>query len=77
MFTRLNSERNAKSMKKAVLDNKLDQERYLDAVEKMEQYNAIPGERLGHLVKKYVHHKRMKQIEGIVMSVFSILLSDN
>ncbi|XP_063437052.1 uncharacterized protein LOC134718457 isoform X3 [Mytilus trossulus] len=63
MFTRLDSERNAKIMKRAVNDEKLDPDQYKDAVSKMEDYVSIPAKRLAHLVRKYVHHCRMKEIE--------------
>ncbi|XP_071141114.1 myosin-10-like [Mytilus edulis] len=63
MFTRLDSERNAKIMKRAVNDQKLDPDQYKDAVSKMEDYVSIPAKRLAHLVRKYVHHCRMKEIE--------------
>lgn len=63
MFTRLDSERNAKIMKRAVNDQKLDPDQYKDAMSKMEDYVSIPAKRLAHLVRKYVHHCRMKEIE--------------
>ncbi|KAJ8311754.1 hypothetical protein KUTeg_011109 [Tegillarca granosa] len=63
MFTRLDSERNSKIMKRAVNDDKLDPEKYKDAVNKMDDYVSLPAQRLAHLVRKYVHHCRMKEIE--------------
>ncbi|XP_048251262.1 myosin-9-like isoform X4 [Haliotis rufescens] len=63
MFTRLDSERNAKIMKKAVLDDRLGPERYKDAVGQMNQYVSLPAQRLAHLARKYIHHCRMKAIE--------------
>ncbi|KAK7096389.1 hypothetical protein V1264_005690 [Littorina saxatilis] len=66
MFTRLDLERNAKIMKKAVLDQRLDADTYKDVVTTMDDYVSLPAERLGHLVKKYVHHSRMKEIEDNV-----------
>ncbi|XP_061170471.1 myosin-10-like isoform X3 [Saccostrea echinata] len=63
MFTRLDSERNAKIMKRAVNDEKLDVNKYKDAVTTMDEYVSLPAKRLGHLVRKYVHHSRMKEIE--------------
>ncbi|KAK6184648.1 hypothetical protein SNE40_007080 [Patella caerulea] len=66
MFTRLDAERNAKIMKKAVNDAKLDQNKYKDAVSQMDKYVSLPAQRLAHLVQKYVHHYRMKYIEETV-----------
>ncbi|XP_071098823.1 putative leucine-rich repeat-containing protein DDB_G0290503 [Haliotis cracherodii] len=63
MFTRLDSERNAKIMKKAVLDDRLGPERYKDAVGQMNQYVSLPAQRLAHLARKYIHHCCMKAIE--------------
>ena len=31
----------------------------------MDEYVNLPAQRLNHLVRKYVHHCRMKDIEGI------------
>ncbi|XP_067653461.1 putative leucine-rich repeat-containing protein DDB_G0290503 [Haliotis asinina] len=75
MFTRLDSERNAKIMKKAVLDDRLGAERYKDAVGQMNQYVSLPAQRLAHLVRKYIHHCRMKAIEENVKKSDS--LNDN
>ncbi|KAL5020532.1 hypothetical protein ScPMuIL_003424 [Solemya velum] len=63
MFTRLDSERNAKIMKKAVVEQKLPAEQYKHAVLQMDHYVSLPAKRLAHLVRKYVHHSRMKAIE--------------
>jgi len=30
----------------------------------MDEYVSLPAQRLAHLVRKYVHHVRMKEIEG-------------
>ncbi|KAK3609983.1 hypothetical protein CHS0354_011824 [Potamilus streckersoni] len=63
MFTRLDSDRNAKIMKKAVMDQKLDPDKYKEVVNQMDEYVSLPAKRLAHLVRKYVHHCRMKDIE--------------
>ncbi|KAL8591259.1 hypothetical protein ACOMHN_017583 [Nucella lapillus] len=72
MFTRLDLERNAKIMKKAVLDQKLDAGKYKEAVTTMDDYVSLPAQRLVHLVKKYVHHSRMKEIEENVKNSESL-----
>ena len=36
-----------------------------EAVTTMDDYVSLPAQRLAHLVKKYVHHSRMKEIEGL------------
>ncbi|GFR68389.1 centrosome-associated protein CEP250-like isoform X1 [Elysia marginata] len=72
MFTRLDSERNAKIMKKAVMDEKLNAEKYKEAVAKMDEYVSLPAQRLAHLVRKYMHHKRMRAIEEKVKNSSSV-----
>lgn len=64
MFTRLDAERNAKNLKRALNNNKLSEERYHEAVEKMDAYVSLPAKRFAELVKKYVHHRNMMRIEG-------------
>ncbi|KAK3739366.1 hypothetical protein RRG08_043921 [Elysia crispata] len=72
MFTRLDSERNAKIMKKAVMDDKLNAEKYKEAVAKMDEYVSLPAQRLAHLVRKYMHHTRMRAIEEKVKNSSSV-----
>ncbi|GFR87029.1 centrosome-associated protein CEP250-like isoform X1, partial [Elysia marginata] len=72
MFTRLDSERNAKIMKKAVMDEKLNAEKYKEAVAKMDEYVSLPAQRLAHLVRKYMHHTRMRAIEEKVKNSSSV-----
>ncbi|KAL4216430.1 hypothetical protein ACF0H5_024155 [Mactra antiquata] len=72
MFTRLDSERNAKIMKKAVNEKKLDTDKYKEAMVQMDEYVNLPAQRLAHLVKKYVHHCRMKEIEENVQKSQSL-----
>ena len=64
MFTRLDAERNAKNLKRALNNNKLTEEKYQEAVEKMDAYVSLPAKRFSELVKKYVHHRNMMRIEG-------------
>ncbi|XP_052693168.1 uncharacterized protein LOC128171411 isoform X3 [Crassostrea angulata] len=52
----------------------------MDAVTTMDEYVSLPAKRLGHLVRKYVHHSRMKDIEenvkkskGLDENVFEFL----
>ncbi|XP_041355859.1 GRIP and coiled-coil domain-containing protein 2-like isoform X3 [Gigantopelta aegis] len=66
MFTRLDSDRNAKIMKRAVMDNRLPPHTYKEVVSKMDEYINMPAQRFGHLVRKYIHHCRMKQVEDNV-----------
>ena len=35
----------------------------------MDEYINLPAQRLAHLVRKYVHHCRMKEIEGTLFSL--------
>ena len=64
MFTRLDAERNAKNLKRALNNNKLTEDKYQAAVDKMDAYISLPAKRFSELVKKYVHHKNMLRIEG-------------
>ncbi|XP_013417598.1 nuclear mitotic apparatus protein 1 isoform X2 [Lingula anatina] len=66
MFTRLDSDRNSRAMKSAVNDSKLSPDLYKDAVDQMQAYVSLPAQRLAHLVRKFVHHCRMKEIEETV-----------
>ncbi|XP_074660245.1 uncharacterized protein LOC141912760 isoform X2 [Tubulanus polymorphus] len=75
MFTRLDYERNAKTMKRAVVDKKLEPEKYVDACEKMQEYVSIPAQRFTQLVRKFYHHCQMKEIEENVRQSRS--LNDN
>ena len=38
----------------------------------MDEYVNLPAQRLAHLVRKYVHHCRMKEIEGKPLSWFCL-----
>lgn len=64
VFSRLDAERNAKNLKRAVNNHKLTEEKYNQAVGKMDAYISLPAKRLSELVKKYVHHRNMRRIEG-------------
>ncbi|XP_078577234.1 uncharacterized protein LOC144862543 isoform X2 [Branchiostoma floridae x Branchiostoma japonicum] len=63
MFSRLDSERNAKSLKRAVNSGRLSPDVYEEVVGMMDQYVEIPGRRLRHLAEKYLHHSEMKAVE--------------
>ncbi|KAI8500649.1 hypothetical protein Bbelb_214670 [Branchiostoma belcheri] len=63
MFSRLDSERNAKSLKRAVNSGRLSPDVYEEVVGMMDQYVEIPGKRLRHLAEKYLHHSEMKAVE--------------
>lgn len=45
-------------------NNKVTEEMYQQAVDKMDAYISLPARRFAELVKKYVHHKNMLRIEG-------------
>ena len=62
MFTRLDAERNVKSMKRAVQTKRLSQDSYNTVIEEMNQYVSLPGRRLAELVKRYRHHCIMKDV---------------
>ena len=62
MFTRLDAERNVKSMKRAVHTKRLSQDSYNTVIQEMNQYVSLPGRRLAELVKRYRHHCIMKDV---------------
>lgn len=72
MFTRLDAERNAKNLKRALNNNKLSEQQYHQAVEKMDAYISLPAKRFSELVKKYVHHRNMMRIEGEFLTHFLV-----
>lgn len=63
MFTRLDAEQNTRVLKRALNERRLSEESVRSAVEKMESYVSVPAMRLAQLVRKYIHHVRMKQVE--------------
>ncbi|XP_022081787.1 myosin heavy chain, muscle-like isoform X11 [Acanthaster planci] len=63
IFSRTDSERNQKALKRAVNARKLEPQRYMEVVQTMDQYTVLPAKRFVHLAKKYTHHMHMKQIE--------------
>ncbi|XP_038058016.1 uncharacterized protein LOC119729507 isoform X3 [Patiria miniata] len=63
IFSRTDSERNQKALKRAVNARKLEQQRYSEVVHAMDEYTVLPAKRLVHLAKKYTHHMHMKEIE--------------
>ncbi|CAD5118521.1 DgyrCDS7214 [Dimorphilus gyrociliatus] len=63
MFTRLDAEQNTRVLKRALNERRLSEESVRSAVEKMESYVSVPAMRLSQLVRKYIHHVRMKQVE--------------
>ena len=62
MFTRLDAERNVKSMKRAIQGKRLSQSSFDNVVNKMNLYVDLPGRRLAELVKRYRHHCIMKEV---------------
>ncbi|XP_071787858.1 uncharacterized protein [Asterias amurensis] len=62
-FSRMDSERNQKALKRAVNAQRLEPEYYNEVVQAMDQYTVLPAKRLVHLAKKYAHHTHMKHIE--------------
>jgi hypothetical protein len=72
MFTRLDAERNVKSMKRAVLTKRLSQDSYNTVIQEMNQYVRLPGRRLAELVKRYRHHCIMKDVGRYNISMMTI-----
>ncbi|XP_067942045.1 myosin-11-like [Watersipora subatra] len=76
MFTRLDAERNAKNLKRALNNNKLTEDKYQAAVDKMDEYISLPAKRFSELVKKYVHHRNMIRIEETIKNRHNFDSSD-
>ena len=62
MFTRLDAERNGKILKRAVNERRLSEESFSVIMEHMDNYVGLPAKRLAHIVRRYSHHRSMKDI---------------
>ena len=62
MFTRLDAERNGKILKRAVNEGRLSENSFSVIIEHMDDYVSLPSKRLGHIVRRYSHHRAMKDI---------------
>ena len=62
MFTRLDAERNGKILKRAVNEGRLSENNFSVIVEHMDDYVSLPSKRLAHIVRRYSHHRAMKDI---------------
>ncbi|XP_041459107.1 myosin-13-like isoform X5 [Lytechinus variegatus] len=72
IFSRSDSERNQRALKRGISAQKVSAEQYNEAVRAMEQYTVLPAKRLVHIVRKYSHHTEMKKIEDDVRRSNSI-----
>ncbi|XP_063953348.1 uncharacterized protein LOC129255520 isoform X11 [Lytechinus pictus] len=72
IFSRSDSERNQRALKRGISAQKVSAEQYNEAVRAMEQYTVLPAKRLVHIVRKYSHHTEMKKIEDDVRHSNSI-----
>jgi len=63
MFTRLDAERNGKTLKRAVNEGRLSDSSFSVIMENMDNYVGLPAKRLAHIVRRYSHHRSMKDIE--------------
>lgn len=63
MFTRLDAERNSKILKRAVNERRLSDDSFSVIMEHMDHYVSLPAQRLAHIVRRYSHHRSMKEIE--------------
>ena len=64
MFTRLDAERNSKILKRAVNERRLSDDSFSVIMEHMDHYVSLPAQRLAHIVRRYSHHRSMKEIGG-------------
>ena len=62
MFTRLDAERNAKTLKRATNEDRMSDESYSELLGFMDEYVSLPAKRLAHIVRRYSHHCAMKEI---------------
>ena len=62
MFTRLDAERNGKILKRAVNEGRLSDSSFSVIMENMDNYVGLPAKRLAHIVRRYSHHRSMKNI---------------
>lgn len=62
MFTRLDAERNVKTMKRAMLAKRLSADSYDTVVREMSCYVSLPTRRLAELIKRYRHHCIMRDV---------------
>ncbi|XP_057301353.1 rootletin-like isoform X3 [Hydractinia symbiolongicarpus] len=69
IFTRLDVEYNQQMLRRGLYQRRLDQQLVRDIDETMEEYVCIPLTRLIRLVRRYVHHTKMKNIEKAVESL--------
>ena len=70
MFTRLDAERNGKILKRAVNERRLSDSSFSVIMEHMDNYVSLPAKRLAHIVRRYSHHRAMKNIGRF--AVFSL-----
>jgi hypothetical protein len=64
MFTRLDAERNAKSLKKAIGKGNVSESDFNDALKLMNDYVSIPAQRFVAIVKKYTRFKNFQAAKG-------------
>jgi len=67
MFTRLDAERNGKILKRAVHERRLSEQSFSAIMEHMDNYVSLPAKRLAHIVRRYSHHRSMKDIGNCSM----------
>ncbi|KAK3732288.1 hypothetical protein QZH41_014424 [Actinostola sp. cb2023] len=63
MFSRLDAERNAKILKRAINEKRLTDDDVTNAFDHMSDYVSLPAKRLSVIVQRYRHHYAMQQIE--------------
>lgn len=68
IFTRGDSDYNQRALQKSLHENRVEEKTVKDMDNKMEEYLSIPLKRLVRLARRYLHHRRMKNIENIIQS---------
>jgi hypothetical protein len=69
MFSRLDAERNAKILKRAINENRINDGDVTKAFDHMSNYISLPAKRLVTIVTRYRHHHAMQEI-GIVTLLY-------
>ncbi|CAF4385732.1 unnamed protein product [Rotaria sp. Silwood2] len=68
MFTRLDAERNEKTLQQAVYKGKVQETTYSELNEAMTDYISLPSQQFSNLVKRYIQYQKAVEIEHRIES---------
>uniref|UniRef100_A0A1I8JKQ0 M protein repeat protein n=1 Tax=Macrostomum lignano TaxID=282301 RepID=A0A1I8JKQ0_9PLAT len=66
MFTKLDAERNTKTLKRALASRRIGEAAYETAVEAMEEYASVPARRLLTMARRLLHRRTVEQLQRAV-----------